>query len=381
MLKIRFSLGVGATMMLVSTTCLILACAKVTAHSQEVPPRSIADTFRAERAPLELLENLYQPNASVSVFLARVTRVDKSDESVYGRYRRDYPGVDPTYLFSVKGGRLELVERLYGADSPPFVEVDNSNVMTGEAARKTRFKGHRLTWLQVGRTFIVGFDRSADPDHALVWAAWIRGPEDRTLAMFRRHTGWLKMPDRETALSQIGAMLTNRTEPSESRIAAYYALNAWVSAGQYGTSDGPYYPRKQSLLVQLLAQTDLPPALKARAVASATIDHLHEPAAGSDAVKLARQLIACVSGETDKEVLDAAAASLSRNARRSESDIETGITAYHFPDLIAAIEQREMLDRSGGGESRLSSILADLKKAIASDLNNPTIKVVVRHLP
>jgi hypothetical protein len=360
------------------------------AYSQDGRAPTLAETYSTAFETLGRLEQLLSPyNDDKAVFIAKVTRVVKQPETVYEQFRRSNPALDPELCISIRGGRLDVLEQLCGQEAPAYIEVDNSDIVdprtpyAGATVPGHRILGKsrpRIRWMQPGQLWLIVCDARRQPDWRITAAMHLAGQNDIILRLYKRHLLWRDMEDRQAAFAQMRSVLTSRTEPLESRVAAYYGLVTGLRPGPNSTWDGPDYPRLQQALVELISQKDLPKPLLVRAVLGMHVAPGKEIASGSDGAVIGRYLLDILARETDPEVFSAALERLGNIARQSDSK-RSGATIYHFPDIMSALERVHTLDTASGSDSRVSGTLSNLKDQMSKDLADKSATVVICRLP
>jgi hypothetical protein len=339
------------------------------------------------RGDRELMGKVQQlpitPEAGRSVVLAQVVQVDRPPRSVYERFKKEYPALDPEMMVCVSGGRFRVLETLAGPPAPMFLRVENPKEPSSPGDVFSHSVIPVTSWMRPGECWIVVCDPKTGKvfTDASSGTMWLSGPDDILLAIYRRHVAWMKEPDRDRAFAEMRATVLNPQEPAASRLGAFRSM--WAFSAR-DASKNPYRVSMQDALAKLLIQPGLSHDLKLFALSAVEVDASHEIAPGSADALLLRHLLDIVETSQDRDIVVRAADRLYFVCIQSSS-VDGKYAAVYFPEIIEALEKREAADqaRSPDLPSLASGALSNLKLAGRRHLEDIQrfLPVVIRHQP
>jgi hypothetical protein len=335
------------------------------------PPR---DEMAVTTAVQSLLSHRKPTEA---ILLARVVRVDGSPIGPDGQKKPGWRGI------LAEGGRFQTLQTLMGPEGPAFVDVDNQLDRYSQRGKglgvpmppATGMLGKYAYWL-----LVYDYSTQSVSGTSGSGTAPLTGLNDPFIYVVRRHAGWLSAPDRPRAREEMRSVLLDERQSLLSRAAALRGLYV-TTVKQYMRYEGPEYAFYRRAMLDFMTQPSAPPRLKVWAVNLVRVEGRQEIAAGSDEERTIRTLIGLLKSASDQDLVIEAASSLGMIA--GQSDCTPPYTAYYFPDIIAALEERMSRDeRTQPGRSPAVAAVSTLKFNKRWQLEDiKGVPVVVRRLP
>jgi len=256
-------------------------------------------------------------------------------------------------------GRFAVLETVSGPPVAPQIEVDNSDLEAGMMFRH----GMAVTsQMRLGEYWLLIYDNKIKyvapikPGYqqALDGSFRVSDPSDPALAAYRQFLLWMSEPDPQKAFGRARLVLLDAQASLLSRIAAYNALKQSLEkVNPTAPNQLLHHPLWAQTLTELLAQPDLPRALRLEAIHSVSIDPAQAVVPGSDAALQFRYLLNGVAKiglgnkvDISTLIVDDMAEALYFINQESENHKPS----VFYPEILTVLRKRQAMDKAANAD-------------------------------